>query len=163
MRRFCGQARDLQYRSGRAVHFCGLRFGAAASTNPRQHGWARMPPRRRVHRAALAAAEIRTDLSRRLRQAARNSGQPWTVVTFTSFQAWNGQPRVILYDNLKAAVLERRQSDSVQSAPAGTQRSLSLGSSALSGAGRQRERACGKSHPLCARFVLGRTDIHYSG
>lgn len=25
-----------------------------------------------------------------------------------AFQAWNGQPRVILYDNLKAAVLERR-------------------------------------------------------
>jgi len=27
-----------------------------------------------------------------------------------AFQAWNGQPRVILYDNLKAAVLERRGS-----------------------------------------------------
>lgn len=25
-----------------------------------------------------------------------------------AFQAWNGQPRVVLYDNLKAAVLERR-------------------------------------------------------
>ena len=25
-----------------------------------------------------------------------------------AFQAWNGQPRVILYDNLKSAVLERR-------------------------------------------------------
>src|SRR6266705_6602626 len=27
-----------------------------------------------------------------------------------AFQAWNGQPRVILYDNLKSAVLERRGS-----------------------------------------------------
>jgi transposase len=25
-----------------------------------------------------------------------------------AFQAWNGQPRVILYDNLESAVLERR-------------------------------------------------------
>jgi hypothetical protein len=25
-----------------------------------------------------------------------------------AFQAWNGQPRVVLYDNLKSAVLERR-------------------------------------------------------
>ena len=24
------------------------------------------------------------------------------------FQAWSGQPRMILYDNLKSAVLERR-------------------------------------------------------
>jgi transposase len=27
-----------------------------------------------------------------------------------AFQAWNGQPRAILYDNLKSAVLERRGS-----------------------------------------------------
>jgi transposase len=27
-----------------------------------------------------------------------------------AFQTWNGQPRAILYDNLKAAVLERRGS-----------------------------------------------------
>ena len=27
-----------------------------------------------------------------------------------AFQAWNGQPRTILYDNLKSAVLERRGS-----------------------------------------------------
>ncbi len=27
-----------------------------------------------------------------------------------AFQAWNGQPRVVLYDNLKSAVLERRGS-----------------------------------------------------
>ncbi len=25
-----------------------------------------------------------------------------------AFQSWNGQPRVVLYDNLKSAVLERR-------------------------------------------------------
>jgi len=65
-----------------------------------------------------------------------------------AFDAWSGQPRVILYDNLKSAVLERR-GDQIHFNP----QLLELGAHyhfVPSGARRQSERARGASHPLRA-------------
>jgi transposase len=81
-----------------------------------------------------------------------------------AFEAWNGQPRVILYDNLKAAVLERR-GNQVQFNP----RLLELSAHyhfapcpCQVRAGNEKG-ACGESHSLCPRFLLGRSDVHDAG
>ena len=81
-----------------------------------------------------------------------------------AFEAWPGQPRVILYDNLKSAVLERR-GNQILFHPAAdrVERALSLRSAALPGARGQSERTRGTSHPLCARFVLGGPHLHHAG
>src|SRR6185436_16768910 len=60
--------RNLELRSGRAVHLS--RFSGAAERARRldQHGWTRPRPGQRFHRASVAQPEVRTPLPRRLRQ-----------------------------------------------------------------------------------------------
>src|ERR1700724_63515 len=60
-------ARNLELRSGLAVHLGGL-FGSAQKSRHRdQHGWPRTRSRQCFYRTAVALAQIRVDLSRRLR------------------------------------------------------------------------------------------------
>src|SRR5215472_5110595 len=60
-------ARNLELRSGLAVHLGGL-FGSAQKSRHRdQHGWPRTRARQCFHRTAVALPQIRVDLSRRLR------------------------------------------------------------------------------------------------
>src|SRR5579859_1201838 len=60
-------ARNLELRSGLAVHF-GRLFGSAQKPRNRdQHGWPWARARQRFHRTVVALAQIRVDLSRRLR------------------------------------------------------------------------------------------------
>ena len=81
-----------------------------------------------------------------------------------AFQYWGGQPRVILYDNLRSAVLERRGNQiHFQPAAAGTVRALSLRPASLPGPRRQSERARGTRHSVCARFVLGGPHLYHAG
>src|SRR5579864_2042046 len=60
--------RNLQLRSGLAVHLGRLSGSAQAARDLDQHGWPRPRARQRFHRAAMALAQVRADLSRRLRQ-----------------------------------------------------------------------------------------------
>src|ERR1700678_2279641 len=61
-------ARNLELRSGLAVYLSGL-FGSAEKPRHRdQHGWPRTRARQCFHRTAVALAQVRVDLSRRLRQ-----------------------------------------------------------------------------------------------
>ena len=81
-----------------------------------------------------------------------------------AFQAWSGQPRVILYDNLKSAVLERRGNQILFNPRlVGVERALSLRATALPGTRGKSKRARGTSHSLCARFLLGGPRLHYAG
>jgi hypothetical protein len=80
-----------------------------------------------------------------------------------AFAYWPGQPRVILYDNLKCAVLGAPwQSDPVPPQADRVERALSLRSTTLPSARRQSERPRGTSHPLCSRFVLGGPDLYHA-
>src|SRR5579872_5507525 len=64
--------RNLELRPGLAVH-CGRLPGSAQTTrHPDQHGWPRPCARQRVHRTAVALAQVRADLPRRLRQRSRS-------------------------------------------------------------------------------------------
>src|SRR5580704_608032 len=64
-------ARNLELRSGLAVHRGRLPGSAQAARHPDQHGWPRSRTRQRFHRTAVALAQVRTDLPRRLRQRPR--------------------------------------------------------------------------------------------
>src|ERR1700735_4196500 len=64
-------ARNLELRSGFPVHL-GRLFGSAQKPRHRdQHGWPRARARQRFHRTAVALAQVRADLSRRLRHGPR--------------------------------------------------------------------------------------------
>ena len=81
-----------------------------------------------------------------------------------AFQDWGGQPRVILYDNLRSAVLERRGNEIQLQPPfAGALRSLPFRRAPLSGPRRQPERSRGARHSLRPRFILGGPLLHHSG
>src|SRR5580692_9711795 len=64
-------ARNLELRSGLAVHLGGLSGSAPTARNLHQYGRTRPRARQRVHRTAVAQFEVRTDLSGRLRQRPR--------------------------------------------------------------------------------------------
>ena len=81
-----------------------------------------------------------------------------------AFQDWSGAPRVILYDNLKSAVLERR-GDQIHFNP----RLLELAAHyhfaprpCQVRAGNQKGRV-ETGHSVCARFLLGRPHLHHPG
>src|SRR5580704_7518592 len=59
--------RNLELRSGFAVHLGRLLGSAEEARNLHQHGWTRTRTRQRFHRAAVALAQVRTDLPRRFR------------------------------------------------------------------------------------------------
>src|SRR5580704_18695658 len=61
-------ARNLELRSGLAVHLSRLFGSAEKPWHLDQHGWTRACTRQRFHRTAVALAQVRVDLSRRLRQ-----------------------------------------------------------------------------------------------
>ena len=79
-----------------------------------------------------------------------------------AFQAWAGSPRVILHDNLRSAVLERRgnQNPISSSLSAGVVCPLPLHRPALPGAVRKSERPRRTRHSLRARILLGRSRLH---
>src|SRR5262245_6549334 len=62
-----GPARDLQQRSGRAIHECGVHRSARESRNPDQHGWTRSSAGQHLYRTALAIGEVRRGLHQGLR------------------------------------------------------------------------------------------------
>src|SRR5581483_1626452 len=74
--------RNLELRSGFAVHRSRFSGSAQAAGCVHQHGWARPRSRQRVHRAAVAQFEIRTRLSRRLRQRRRSVPCIGTLLPF---------------------------------------------------------------------------------
>ena len=80
-----------------------------------------------------------------------------------AFTAWNGVPRVLLYDNLKSVVLERH-GDAIRFHPTLLElcRALSLRTAARRGRARQRERPRRKSHTIRTRRVLRRPQLHRS-
>jgi len=59
--------RDLELRSGLAVHFGRLSGSAQAARDLDQHGWPRPRAGQCFHRTTVALAQVRADLSRRLR------------------------------------------------------------------------------------------------
>src|ERR1017187_1562225 len=63
--------RNLELRSGVAVHLGGLPGPAPTAWNLDQHGWPRTRARQRFHRTAVALAQVRVDLPRRLRPRPR--------------------------------------------------------------------------------------------
>src|SRR5437667_9520958 len=65
-------ARNLELRPRLAVHFGGLPGSTQTARHPDQHGWPRPCARQRFHRTAVALAQVRADLSRRLRQRPRS-------------------------------------------------------------------------------------------
>src|SRR5215469_2255190 len=65
-------APDLEFRSGLAIHRSRFPRSAQTARDRDQHGWPRPRARHRVHRAAVALTQIRTDLPRRLRQWTRS-------------------------------------------------------------------------------------------
>src|SRR5579864_3937646 len=69
-------ARNLELRSGRAVHFGRLPGSAQEARDLHQHGRPRTRARQRVHRTAVALAQVRADLSRRLRHRSRSVPGP---------------------------------------------------------------------------------------
>src|SRR5665213_3288135 len=65
-------ARNLELRPGLAVYLRRLPGPAQETRDLDQHGWPRTRARQRVHRTAVAFAQVRTDLSRRLRLRPRS-------------------------------------------------------------------------------------------
>src|SRR6267143_330762 len=68
--------RNLELRSGLPVHLGRLSGSAQAARNLDQHGWPRTRARQCFHRTAVALAQIRVDLSRRLRHRPRTVPGP---------------------------------------------------------------------------------------
>src|ERR1700688_2590099 len=64
-------ARNLELRSGLAVHLGRLPRSAEEARYLHQYGWPRSRARQRFHRAPVALFEVRADLSRRLRHRPR--------------------------------------------------------------------------------------------
>src|SRR6202163_5010946 len=64
-------ARNLELRSGLAVHLGRLPRSAEEARYLHQYGWPRSRARQRFHRAPVALFEVRVDLSRRLRHRPR--------------------------------------------------------------------------------------------
>src|SRR6202140_1270007 len=64
-------ARDLELRSGLAVHLGRLFGSAQAARNLDQHGWPRPRAGQCFHRTTVALAQVRADLSRRFRHRPR--------------------------------------------------------------------------------------------
>src|SRR5258708_14642810 len=64
--------RNLELRSGLTVYFRRLLGSAEEARDFHQHGWARPRTRQRFHRTAVALAQVRTDLSGRLRHRPRS-------------------------------------------------------------------------------------------
>ena len=86
-----------------------------------------------------------------------------------AFEAWQGVPRVVLYDNLQSAVLERRgdaiRLDRLFGAQAHITwlcRTLPLRTPPGGDRARERKRPRGKGHTLRTRRVLRRTSFHRS-
>jgi transposase len=81
-----------------------------------------------------------------------------------AFQAWNGQPRVILYDNLKSAVLERRGSQ-ILLHPHLLELTAHYHFTAQPCAVRasNQKGRVGTSHSLCTRLVLGWSKLYHAG
>src|SRR6202521_3569180 len=63
--------RNLELRSGLAVHFGRLLGSAEEARDLHQYGWPRSRARQRFHRTPVALFEVRADLSRRLRHRPR--------------------------------------------------------------------------------------------
>src|ERR1700687_1394830 len=63
--------RNLELRSRFAVHRYRLPSSAQTARHLDQHGWPRPRTRQRLHRTAVALAQVRTDLPRRLRLRSR--------------------------------------------------------------------------------------------
>src|ERR1700674_5535908 len=64
-------ARNLEFRSGLAVHFGRLPGSAEEARYLHQYGWPRSRAGQRFHRTPVALFEVRADLSRRLRHRPR--------------------------------------------------------------------------------------------
>jgi len=80
-----------------------------------------------------------------------------------AFEYWSGQPRVILYDNLKSAVLERR-GNQIQFHPRCSRRARIITSPhGLAKCAPAIRKARGTSHPLCSRFLLGGPNLYHAG
>src|SRR5215510_444376 len=79
--------RDLELRSGRAVHRGG--FSGAAEKAPRvdQHGWTGPRSGQCFHRAAVAQSEVRAHLPRRLRQRRRAAPSVGPLLPFLQLSA----------------------------------------------------------------------------
>src|SRR5215813_9157720 len=80
-------SRNLELRSGLAVHRSGFP-GAAEKTRCRhQHGRPRPGSGQRLHRASLAQSEVRADLPRRLCRRSRNLRRSGTLLPFLQSSA----------------------------------------------------------------------------
>src|SRR5260370_3599230 len=64
--------RDLELRSGLAIHLGRFPRTSEEARDLHQHGWPRPRARQRFHRTLMALAQIRVDLSRRLRHRPRS-------------------------------------------------------------------------------------------
>ena len=74
-----------------------------------------------------------------------------------AFEAWQGVPRELWYDNLKSVVLERpRRRNPLQSTVPRLRRPLSFPGTARRGRPREREGARRAGHTLCTRQLLRR-------
>ena len=74
--------RDLELRSGIAVHRSGFSGAAEKARRVDQHGRTRPRPGQRFHRAALAQSEVRAHLPRRLRQRRRSLPSVGSLLPF---------------------------------------------------------------------------------
>src|SRR5215467_5989108 len=79
--------RDLELRSGLAVHRGGLSGAPEKTWRVDQHGRTRPCPGQRFHRAALAQSEVRAHLSRRLRQWRRSLPSAGSLLPFLQLSA----------------------------------------------------------------------------
>ena len=70
-----GKPGHLQHRSGLAVHQLRLHRHAEGRRHPHLHGWARPLDGQRLHRAAVAIAQIRMRLPHRLRDRQRGTSR----------------------------------------------------------------------------------------
>src|SRR5580704_10825795 len=89
-------ARNLELRSGLAVHLSRLFGSAEKPWHLDQHGWTRACTRQRFHRTAVALAQVRVDLSRRLRQ--RSGTVPGVGELFSLLQSPAPAPGARLSD-----------------------------------------------------------------
>ena len=74
--------RNLELRSGFAVHLGRLSGAAEEARHLDQHGWTRPRPGQCFHRAAVAQLEVRADLPRRLRQRGRTVAGAGSLLPF---------------------------------------------------------------------------------
>src|SRR6266404_6596713 len=149
-------ARNLELRSGLAVHFGRLPGSTQEARHRDQHGWTGPRARQRFHRTAVALFEVRTDLSRRLRHRPRTVSGVGKLLPLLQSPASAPGARLSDAGGPVPAPPKKEEVTFIMGAPPPNPRDLALLFSRMDAFCFTRNGACRKIETLARRIGLSR-------